>query len=98
MQSKRENLNNTGSNIKDTAKKIKNEAQKQFGDIQENVYEVANSAGRKVRVALDSATMGIKDAAEVFEGEIQNHPVRSSALALGAGVIIGLLFAGKRGR
>ena len=80
-----------GSELRETGQKTKNDSMKALNDIQDNMYEVANATGRKVRVALDSATDSIKDAGEVVGEQIRQHPVRSSVLALCGGVILGML-------
>ena len=57
-----------------------------------DVERVAVSAGRKVRGLMDSANNQISDASDAVTGEIRSNPLRSSAIALGVGFVIGALF------
>ena len=60
----------------------------EFGD---DLQNAANQAGRKVRSMYNSASDEISHASEVVTTEIRSNPIRSSAVALGVGVILGML-------
>lgn len=57
----------------------------------DNLHDAAHSAGRKVRGMLNSASDEISYASEYVGTEIRSNPVRSSVIALGAGVLLGVL-------
>lgn len=58
---------------------------------EDGLYTAAHDAGQKVRHYLDSAGEDISNASSKVTHEIRNHPVRSSAIALGIGVVLGAL-------
>ena len=60
----------------------------EFGD---DLHDIANQAGRKVRSLYNSASDEISHASEVVTTEIRSNPIRSSAVALGVGVLLGML-------
>lgn len=60
-------------------------------DLSSDLHKVANQAGRKVRSLYNTASEEITHATDTVTGEIRSNPVRSSAIALGVGVIIGML-------
>ncbi len=73
----------------DTISRIKNSAY----EMQDDLNEAANEAGRKVRSMLNSANDEFTNASEKVTSEIRSNPVRSSAIALVAGVVLGLIFS-----
>ena len=60
-------------------------------EIRDDLNHAANQAGRKVRNMFNSASDEISHASENVTTEIRANPVRSSAIALGVGVLIGAL-------
>lgn len=62
-------------------------------EIPNNLNKVANQAGRKVRRMLSTANYEISDVRDKVTSEIRSNPVRSSAIALGVGLIIGLILS-----
>jgi ElaB/YqjD/DUF883 family membrane-anchored ribosome-binding protein len=60
-------------------------------DVLHDVSDYANEAGQKVRGFFDRTVDGSKTATHKIETEIKTNPVRSSAIALGAGFILGAL-------
>ena len=51
----------------------------------------AREAGEKVRHVIDAATGEVSEIAENVEHRIQDKPVQSTLIALGAGLVLGLL-------
>lgn len=70
-----------------TVTSLKNSAN-ELGD---DLHDIANKAGRKARTLYNSASDEISHASEVVTTEIRSNPIRSSAVALGVGVILGML-------
>ncbi len=62
----------------------------------DKVNTYASETGQKVRGAFDRAASGTTKFSHRVEDEIKANPVRSSALALGAGFILGALLTGRR--
>ncbi len=57
----------------------------------EELNAAAHKAGRKVRSMINEASDEICDAGDRVTGEIRLHPMRSSMIALGVGVVLGAL-------
>ena len=60
-------------------------------DILHNVSDYANEAGQKVRGFFDKTLDTTNKVTHNVEAEIKSNPIRSSAIALGAGFILGAL-------
>lgn len=60
-------------------------------ELSDDLQNAAHNAGRKVRSMYNSASDEITHASDVVTGEIRGNPIRSSAIALGLGVVIGAL-------
>jgi ElaB/YqjD/DUF883 family membrane-anchored ribosome-binding protein len=60
-------------------------------DILNNVSDYASEAGQKVRGFFDQTLNTTGSVTRNVEAEIKNNPVRSAAIALGAGFILGAL-------
>ena len=81
------------SNTKDKANEdatvlhVKNAAR----EVKEDVTDAAHEAGRKVRDFLHTASDEISHVSHSVSTEIRSNPIRSSAIALGAGVLLGML-------
>jgi ElaB/YqjD/DUF883 family membrane-anchored ribosome-binding protein len=71
---------NQGANLADKGK-----------DILNNVSDYATEAGQKVRGFFDHTLNTTGSVTRNVEAEIKNNPVRSAAIALGAGFILGAL-------
>lgn len=53
--------------------------------------ERAREAGSKVRHMIDDASGEVSEFAKTVEARIQEKPVQSTVIALGAGLLLGLL-------
>ena len=60
-------------------------------DINGELHNAANQAGRKVRSLYNSASDEIANASDTVTNEIRSNPVRSSMIAMGVGVLLGAL-------
>jgi ElaB/YqjD/DUF883 family membrane-anchored ribosome-binding protein len=60
-------------------------------DALNNVADYASEAGQKVRGLLDKTVDQTSRLSQNVEAEIKSNPIRSSAIALGAGFILGAL-------
>ena len=74
----------TISNLKATGRDLNR-------DLSSDLQKVANQAGRKVRSLYNTASEEITHATDTVTSEIRSNPIRSSAIALGAGLLIGML-------
>lgn len=80
------------NDIRDAASDIEDDARS-------TVQKVGNYAARatdKVRGAFSRTVDGTNQFGHRVESEIKSNPVRSSALALGAGFVLGALLAARR--
>lgn len=57
----------------------------------EGLQEAANSAGRKVRSAFNAASDEMSHVSDKVTAEIRTNPVQSSVIALGVGMLLGML-------
>lgn len=78
------------SAVKAKDKTIKN-VKKPSDDIQDDLYDAANQAGRKVRGMIDLAGDEVSHVSHRVSKEIHANPVQSSLIALGVGVVLGAL-------
>jgi ElaB/YqjD/DUF883 family membrane-anchored ribosome-binding protein len=76
---------------KNEASKLKDATQHTAHELNNDLHAVANQAGRKVRSLFNSASDEILHAGDTVTAEIRNNPVRSSMIALGAGILLGAL-------
>lgn len=88
----KEAANATVSDAKATAYSAKRDFNNASEDIGNEFERAANKAGRQVRGFIDSANEQFSEASEKVTGEIRNNPIRSSAIALGLGFVLGALF------
>lgn len=59
--------------------------------ISDGLHEIAHHAGETARGLYNSASNEFSHAGERVKAEIRTNPIRSSAIALGVGALIGLL-------
>jgi ElaB/YqjD/DUF883 family membrane-anchored ribosome-binding protein len=80
------------SNItKDEANKLKNASQNTAHQLNNDLHVAANQAGRKMRNIFNSASDELSQASDIVTAKIRNNPLRSSMIALGAGIVLGVL-------
>jgi ElaB/YqjD/DUF883 family membrane-anchored ribosome-binding protein len=60
--------------------------------IKDDVESLANSAGRRVRAAIDDAQTNLVERTDNMTAVIRENPVQSSLIALATGVLLGFLF------
>ena len=84
--------NATVSDAKTTAYSAKRDFNNATEDAGNEFAEAANKAGRKARGFIESANENISEASHKVTGEIRDNPIRSSAIALGLGFVLGALF------
>ncbi len=75
------------NDIKTAGRDLENEGR----DFLNDVNDYASEAGQKVRGAFDKTVAGTSRFSHRVEDEIKSNPIRSSAIALGAGFILGAL-------
>lgn len=88
----KQGANATISDAKNTAYSAKRDLTNASDEASNDFSDVANKAGRKVRGFVSSASDEFTNASEKVTGEIRNNPLRSSAIALGLGFVLGALF------
>ncbi|MCK9993462.1 MAG: hypothetical protein Dbin4_01982 [Alphaproteobacteria bacterium] len=60
-------------------------------DLQDELHNAANQAGRKVRGMIDNAGDEVTHVSDRLASEFQTNPLRSGVIALGVGVLLGAL-------
>lgn len=81
----------TVQNLKNSAQNLKSMANEAVADSGESLRDAANKAGRKARNLYNSACDELAHARDTVTSEIRTKPVQSSFIALGAGVLLGML-------
>ena len=70
---------------------VKRKGQQVVAEGRDGVLEIANEAGQKVREIFGHYSEDLSHTKEVIEENIRNKPLQSSLIALGAGVLLGML-------
>ncbi|MFM9889682.1 MAG: glycine zipper domain-containing protein [Rickettsiales bacterium] len=83
--------NDTVADAKSTAYNAKRDVREAARSGRNDVTDYAEKAGHEVRKFIDDTTDQMSDARERLTNEIHDHPLRSSAVALGIGVLLGAL-------
>jgi ElaB/YqjD/DUF883 family membrane-anchored ribosome-binding protein len=81
-----ENLRHSAHNLGNAAHQTAKEASR---DLRDSAYD----AGRKARGLLDTATSEFGNIGENLKSELHKNPGRSSAIALGIGLVLGLFLS-----
>ena len=78
--------------IKETARHIRRDANDAAHAVKDNLEGAARRSGQYVREIADSAGQGLSEAGQTVTHKIRDNPVQSSIVALGVGVVIGMIF------
>lgn len=87
----KEAANDTISDAKATVYNAKRDIREVTKADRSEVGDYAERAGREIRHLIDSAKDEIHQAGDRVKNEIRSNPLRSTGIALGAGVLLGLL-------
>ncbi len=79
------------SHLKSDLKDAANDAREHADRVGADIKEVAQEAGQKMRHMLDAAGTDLAQLTDTVAAEVRQRPVQSSVIALGAGVILGML-------
>jgi ElaB/YqjD/DUF883 family membrane-anchored ribosome-binding protein len=79
------------SNLKNSAQNFRSAAGDVVGDPKVDLREAAGKAGRRVRDLVHSAGDELSHAKETVTTQIRTNPVQSSMIALGVGIVLGVL-------
>lgn len=71
----------------DAVREVKSAAR----EINDDLHNAANQAGRKVRGMIDNAGDEVTHVSDRLASEFQTNPLRSGVIALGVGVLLGAL-------
>ena len=90
--------NSAVNNLKQAGNDAQAAVKSEANDYTSKLTDVANSVGKQVGTYVeqasdyfDTASSRVKDAGQTIEAQIEANPLRSSLLALGAGIILGML-------
>lgn len=81
----------TKASAENDLRNVVQDAANEGKDALHSVSDYASEAGQKVRGALDKTLDQTSKLSQTVEAEIKSNPIRSSAIALGAGFILGAL-------
>lgn len=85
------NLKEAGNDFQDAGRSAMRDADSALSSTAQNLSEAAHTAGQEVRKYISNATHRVTDVSNEIEGNIRQKPVQSTAIALAAGVILGML-------
>jgi len=82
----------TVDDIRDGARRIKEDVRQAAGTFKNDIEDVAREAGAQARACAGSVEKNVKDTLGSVTNKINDNPVQSSVIALGVGVLLGLVF------
>lgn len=88
----KEAANATVNDAKSTLYNAKHDIGEAGEEVKDDLAHIANKAGRKVRDFVDTTGEQLNVAGDKIAQDIRSNPIRSSAIALGAGFVLGMLF------
>ncbi len=84
------------NDAQDAARTIGNTARDAASNVGDDFRAVANRAGQQARRVFFTAKDELGSAADTVTGQIRQKPLQSTLIALGAGLLVGLLVRGVR--
>lgn len=89
----------TADDVRDGVRRVKGDVES-IGDtlrsntsgLRNNIEDMAREAGQQVRDFASNAETSLSDATSTVTSRIRENPLQSSAIALAAGVVLGMLF------
>lgn len=87
----KEAANETIGDAKNTAYNVKRDFNHNLDSSSNEFERAARKVGKEVRGFVENASDQLSDVSDKVTGEIRNNPIRSSAIALGVGFILGSL-------
>lgn len=84
------------NDTKDAAYNIGSTARDAANNIADDARTVANRAGQQARRVFFTAKDELGSAAETVTGQIRQRPLQATLVALGAGLVVGLLLRGRK--
>jgi len=78
--------------LKETARHFKADTREAASAMKDDLEDAARRTGRHARDIVDSAGHSLSGAGEVLTVKIRDNPVQSSLIALGVGIVLGILF------
>jgi ElaB/YqjD/DUF883 family membrane-anchored ribosome-binding protein len=94
MSSFKDKTTNTAASAyaaKETAKDAVNDTVASLRSVETNVRDTAERLGREARDYVDTAVTSAKEVSTQVKDRIENQPLQSTLIALGAGFLIGFL-------
>jgi ElaB/YqjD/DUF883 family membrane-anchored ribosome-binding protein len=79
--------------VRDNVARTKREARNSANQAEDSIVGVAENAGRKVRDFIDDTSDKLQDTGDRIKQEVNDNPMQSTLIALGAGFVLGMLFS-----
>lgn len=79
--------------IKEKARRFSGEAHDAANAVKDDLADVARRTGHHARELADSAGHSLSDVGQSLMLKIREKPVQSSAIALGVGLFVGMLYS-----
>jgi ElaB/YqjD/DUF883 family membrane-anchored ribosome-binding protein len=97
MSSAKDGMTNEGGNsvedIKEKARHFSGEARDAANAVKDDLADVARRTGHHARELADSAGHNFSDIGQTLSHKIRDKPVQSSMIALGVGLVVGMLYS-----
>jgi len=78
--------------VKESARQFKDSTRDAASAIKDDLGAVAQRTTKHVRELADSAEHGLADIGDAMAAKIHHHPIQSALVALGIGVVVGMLY------
>lgn len=97
-----DNTKSQGASVSESASKLTAEAQRSFSEAAKKIEKAVADGLEQIRAQsrtyADSAGQQLDEAQRYVTEQVRERPLASTGVALGVGVLIGLLLAGGRHR
>jgi len=81
-----------GSDLENAAHRFNGSARETASAMKDDLEIAARRTGQHVRELADSAGHSFTDVSDIVATKIRNNPVQSALIALGVGVVAGILY------
>ena len=78
--------------VKDGIRRVKDDVRDIADTAKDDLHSIAREAGKRVHAFVDSATQNTSETAESIKTKMQESPFKTSAIALGIGFVVGMIF------
>ena len=78
--------------LREGARKVRESVSETTNRVKHDLNDMAHDAGEQARALFDNANDQLLDATDYVRTQVREKPLQSTLVALGAGILIGLLY------